>query len=205
MKNVIVFVIAAFVSLSFIKPNDTGYKVGDKAIDFKLKNIDGKVLSLADIKTDKGYIVIFTCNHCPFSKAYEDRIIELDKKYKKKGYPVVAINPNDVKVSPEDSFDKMIERAKEKKFSFPYLYDESQNIAKAYGATRTPHVYVLTKKGKDLVVDYIGAIDDNAFESEKVSKKYLEIALDELVAGKAASNNFTKAIGCTIKWKGKEE
>jgi len=205
MKNVIVFVIVALVSLSFMKPNNAGYKVGDKAIDFKLKNIDGKVLSLADVKTDKGYIVIFTCNHCPFSKAYEDRIIELDKKYKKKGYPVVAINPNDVNASPEDSFDKMIERAKEKKFSFPYLYDESQNIAKTYGATRTPHVYVLTKKGKDLVVDYIGAIDDNAFESEKVQKKYLETALNELIAGKEASNNFTKAIGCTIKWKGIEE
>lgn len=205
MKNVIVLVITAFVSLSFIKSSDSGYKVGDKATDFKLKNIDGKMLSLADVKTDKGYIVIFTCNHCPFSKAYEDRIIELDKKYKKKGYPVVAINPNDVKVSPEDSFDKMIERSKEKKFSFPYLYDETQNIAKTYGATRTPHVYVLTKKGKDLVVEYIGAIDDNAFEAQKVQKKYLETALDELVAGKAASNNFTKAIGCTIKWSGMEE
>src|SRR5690242_15461694 len=116
----------------------SGYKPGDKARDFNLKNIDGKNVTLADYKSAKGFIVVFTCNHCPFAKAYEDRIVALDKKYAAKGYPVIAINPNDPNREPEDSYDNMIARAKEKKFTFPYLVDESQDIAKAYGATRTP-------------------------------------------------------------------
>ncbi|NIK74271.1 peroxiredoxin [Thermonema lapsum] len=178
-----------------------GYKPGDKAIDFKLKNIDGQYVSLADFKEAKGFIVVFTCNHCPFSKMYEDRIIALDKKYKPLGYPVVAINPNDPKKQPEDSFDKMIERAKEKGFTFPYLFDETQEIARTYGATNTPHVFVLKKEGKDLIVSYIGAIDDSPREASKASKKYVEQAVDALLSGKEVQVKQAKAIGCTIKWK----
>jgi peroxiredoxin len=178
-----------------------GYKPGDKAIDFNLKNIDGQMMSLKSMESAKGFIVVFTCNHCPFSVKYEDRIIALDKKYKSMGYPVVAINPNDKTKEPDDSFDKMVVRAKEKGFSFPYLYDESQAIASAYGASRTPHVYVLRKAGSDLVVEYIGAIDDNANDAVSAKNKYVEQAVDELLAGKKVSMGFTKAIGCTIKWK----
>jgi peroxiredoxin len=178
-----------------------GYKPGDKAIDFKLKNIDGQYVSLADFKEAKGFIVVFTCNHCPFSKMYEDRIIALDKKYKPLGYPVVAINPNDPKQQPEDSFDKMIERAKEKGFTFPYLFDETQEIARTYGATNTPHVFVLKREGRDLIVSYIGAIDDSPREASKASKKYVEQAVDALLSGKEVQVKQAKAIGCTIKWK----
>lgn len=178
-----------------------GYKPGDKAIDFKLKNIDGQYVSLADFKEAKGFIVVFTCNHCPFSKMYEDRIIALDKKYKPLGYPVVAINPNDPKKQPEDSFDKMIERAKEKGFTFPYLFDETQEIARTYGATNTPHVFVLKREGRDLIVSYIGAIDDSPREASKASKKYVEQAVDALLSGKEVQVKQAKAIGCTIKWK----
>lgn len=188
------------LSFSFIA-NETGYKVGDKAEDFKLKNIDGKMQSMANYKDAKGLIVIFTCNHCPFSVAYEDRIIDLHKRYEAKGYPVIAINPNDVKAQPDDSFEKMKERAKKKKFTFAYLYDETQEVAKRFGATRTPHVYVVSKKDSDFIVDYIGAIDDNSNEPQNVKTKYLENALNELIEGKAVTQNFTKAIGCTIKWK----
>src|SRR5690606_13667730 len=117
-------------------PADEGYKVGDKARDFSLKNIDDKIVSLANFKEAKGFIVVFTCNHCPFAVKYEDRIIAANKKYAPLGYPVIAINPNDVNVSPEDSFEKMKERAAEKGFDFPYLYDETQEIARTYGATR---------------------------------------------------------------------
>ncbi|MBS1612562.1 MAG: thioredoxin family protein [Bacteroidetes bacterium] len=190
-----------FVALASFKHGDHGYHIGNEAADFKLKNIDGKMVSLADMKDAKGYIVVFTCNHCPFSKKYEDRIIALDKKYKKQGYPVVAINSNDPVVSPEDSYDKMIERAKQKKFSFPYLYDESQTIAKTYGATRTPHVFVLQKNGSVNNVKYIGAIDDNSDDAKAVTAKYVEQAVDALVAGKEVATTTTKAIGCTIKWK----
>ncbi len=117
-----------------------GYEIGDEATDFKLKNIDGKMVSLSDFKSAKGFIVVFTCNHCPYAKKYEDRIIELDKKYKTQGYPVIAINPNDPNVQPEDGYQQMIERAKQKGFTFPYLVDEGQKIYPQYGATKTPHV-----------------------------------------------------------------
>ena len=174
-----------------------GYKVGDKATDFKLKNIDGKMVSMADNKAAKGYIVVFTCNTCPFAKAYESRIIALNTKYAPLGYPVVAINPHDPAVAPGDSFADM----QKKKYAFPYLQDDSQQVAKTYGATRTPHLYILTRQGPDLVVNYIGAIDDNSEDAKLAKTKYVENALTEILAGKPATVNSTKAIGCTIKWK----
>src|SRR5436853_324101 len=140
MKKLVVALTCLLFVVSFAKAAD-GYKPGDKARDFKLKNVDGKMVSLADYKDAKGFIVVFTCNHCPFAQAYEGRIIGLDKKYKDKGYPVVAINPNDKEREPSDSYENMISRAKEMKIPYPYLYDESQEIATAYGAARTPHVY----------------------------------------------------------------
>lgn len=194
-------VIASFITLNAFMPPSPGYQVGDKAKDFKLKNVDGKMVSMADNKDAKGFIVIFTCNHCPFSQAYEDRIVSLHKKYADKGYPVIAINPNDQKIEPEDSYEGMVKRAKEKSFPFPYLYDQTQYYAKEYGATRTPHVFILNKNGKDLMVEYVGAIDDNTDDPLAVTKKYVENAVDELLSGKKVTTNFTKAIGCTIKWK----
>ena len=196
------FVITAFIAIVSINSfAPSGYKVGDKAKDFKLKNVDGKMVSLSDYKTAKGFMVVFTCNHCPFAKAYESRIIDLDKKYASKGYPVIAINPNDPQVEAEDSYDNMVKRAKEKKYPFPYLFDETQENAQAYSAMRTPHVYVLSKKGSDLIVKYIGAIDDNSEDPSAVKTKYVENAVNELLAGKEVSTTSTKAIGCTIKWK----
>ena len=177
----------------------TGYKIGDVATDFSLKNVDGKKMSLKDMKNAKGYIVVFTCNHCPYAIAYEDRIVALDKKYSKKGYPVVAINPNNPAKQPADSFEKMQERAREKKFSFPYLLDEGQKIFPQYGATKTPHVYVLEKTAKGNVVRYIGAIDDNYEDAAAVKNKYVENAVDALLSGKEVSVKETKAIGCSIK------
>src|SRR5580704_16479265 len=133
MKKV-VLVMASLVMLFAFKPTGEGYKAGDKAVDFKLKNIDGKMVSLADYKSAKGFIVVFTCNHCPFAKKYEGRVEALDQKYRDKGYPVVAINPNDPTISPEDDYAGMQQRAKDKSFTFPYLVDQTQDIAKTYGA-----------------------------------------------------------------------
>ncbi|MCS7037008.1 MAG: thioredoxin family protein [Saprospiraceae bacterium] len=175
-----------------------GYRVGDEARDFNLKNVDGKTVSLGKMKKAKGYVVIFTCNHCPFAVAYEDRIIALHKKYAKKGFPVIAINPNDKDIQPADSYENMQKRAKEKGFPFVYLYDETQEIARAYGATRTPHVYLLDKNRR---VRYIGAIDDNHEEPNAVKERYLENAIEALLAGKEVPRTETKAIGCTIKWR----
>ena len=176
-----------------------GYNVGDKASDFKLKNVDGKTVSLSDYKSSKGFIVVFTCNHCPYAKAYQDRIIELDKKYKSQGYPVIAINSNDPQLEPSDSYQDMIVRAKEKNYTFPYLFDETQSVYRMYGAKRTPHVFLLQKNGSDLVVKYIGAIDDNYQDASKVGSSYLSNAVDALLAGKDPNPSFTKAIGCSIK------
>ncbi len=176
-----------------------GYNVGDKASDFKLKNIDGKFVSLSNYQKAKGFIVIFTCNHCPYAKAYQDRIIQLDQKYKPQGYPVIAINSNDPQLEPTDSYQEMIVRAKEKGFTFPYLFDETQDVYRKYGAKRTPHVFLLQKKGSDLVVKYIGAIDDNYQDASQVTTPYLSNAVTALLAGQDPNPTFTKAIGCSIK------
>lgn len=177
-----------------------GYKVGDIAADFKLKNIDGKLKGLTDISA-KGYIVVFTCNHCPYAQAYEQRIIDLDKKCASLGYPVVAINPNDPKLVEEDSFENMKKRAKDKGYTFPYLIDETHATTDAYGATRTPHVFVLQKTDKGNTVEYIGAIDDNTEDAAAVKNKYVEDAVNALLKGEKPAVVSTKAIGCTIKWK----
>jgi peroxiredoxin len=196
--------LALTLSLSFVAGHSTqateGIKVGEKAVSFNLKGTDGKMHTLAELAPN-GAILVFTCNHCPFSKAYEDRIISLQNAYGAKGYPVIAINPNDPKKQPEDSFDKMQERAKEKNFNFPYLFDDTQAIAKAYGAVRTPHVFIVKKSGTAYNVEYIGAIDDNSNEPTQVSKKYVESAVESLIAGKKPQPDNTRAIGCTIKWR----
>jgi peroxiredoxin len=197
MKYLFLFILSFIISV--VPSYSQGYKIGDKALDFKLKNIDGKELSLNSIKNAKGYVVVFTCNHCPYAIAYQDRLIQLDKKYKSKGYPVVAINPNDPTLSPGDSYDEMIKRAKEKQFTFPYLFDEKQEIYKIYGAKRTPHVYVLKKDDKDLIVKYIGTIDDNYKDEAQVKETFLANALENLIQGKDPEPSVTKAIGCTIK------
>jgi peroxiredoxin len=199
MKKVFLF-IAAIVLIA-ITANSQGYKIGDKATDFSLKNVDGKMVSMSNFPEAKGFIVIFSCNHCPFVVAYEDRMIALHNKYAPKGYPIIAINPNDPEVQPQDSFDKMIERANEKKFPFVYLFDKGQKVYPLYGATHTPHVYLLNKKGGNLIVEYIGAIDDNSRDASAVKEKFLENAIDALLAGKKPTLTETKAIGCSIKVK----
>ncbi len=179
-----------------------GYKVGDQAADFKLKNVDGKTVSLSDYPNAKGFIVVFTCNNCPYARAYQDRIIALDKKYKAQGYPVIAINPNDPAVEPADSYDAMVAKAKDKGYTFPYLFDPQHVVYKSYGATNTPHAFVLNKDGQGkLVVKYIGAIDDNYQDASAVKKPYLENAVKALLTGKEPEPNMTKAIGCGVKSK----
>ena len=177
----------------------TGYKIGDVATDFNLKNVDHKMVSLSDYADAKGFIVVFTCNHCPYAKAYENRIIALDQKYASKGYPVIAISPNDPKVEPIDSYEGMQKRAKEKGFTFPYLLDDGQTVYPQYGATKTPHIFVLNKEHGKNIVRYIGAIDDNYADANDVSHKYVEAAVDALLANEPIAQATTVAIGCSIK------
>lgn len=189
-----IFTLALFVNN---KIGTNGLNVGDKAKDFELKSVSGEMVSLSDYEDAKGYIVVFTCNTCPVSQAYEDRIIALHEKYASKGYPVVAINPNDSKVKPGDSYEHMVERAKEKGFPFDYVLDETQEITRFYGATATPHVFLLDK---DLTVKYIGAIDNNRKDASAATEKYVESAVESLMEGKEIDPSSTKAIGCSIKW-----
>lgn len=198
MKLKLTLIMAVIFSLTSFAQ---GYQVGDKAMNFKLQNIDDKMVSLSDFEDEKGVIVIFTCNHCPYSVAYEDRIIALDKKYKELGYPVVAINPNDSVSYPEDSFENMKIRAEEKGFTFPYIFDEDQEVFPVYGAKKTPHVYLLENKDDGFYVAYIGAIDDNSKDADAVEETYLANAIDALIAGERPDPSETKAIGCSIKVK----
>ncbi len=181
-------------------PVKNGYEVGDVATDFSLKNVDGKMVSLADYKSAKGFIVIFDCNTCPYSKVYNERIIGLSKKYSK-DFPLIAINANSPDLSPGDSFEEMKKYARNKGYTFPYLVDETQEIARAYGATNTPHVFVLTREQSGLKVAYIGTIDNNSRDASSVTKPYVEDAVDALLAGKPVNTTKTKAIGCGIKYK----
>lgn len=185
----------------FFAGTEPGYDVGDTVTDFQLKNTDGKTVSLGDFKSAKGVIVVFDCNTCPYSKAYNDRIIALNKKYASQGFPVVAINANDPAMSPGDSYEQMVSVARRKGYTFPYLVDETQAVAKAFGAANTPHVFVLKKTDSNFTVAYIGAIDNNTRDASAATKKYVEEAVDALIAGKVVPTEKTKAIGCGIKWR----
>lgn len=196
MRKVLIALLMAIVVTTFAQ----GVKVGDKAPGFALKNVDGKVVNILDYNTRKGLVVVFTCNHCPYAKAYEQRIIDLQTTYGL-DFQVVAINPNDATEYPDDSYEKMIVRAKEKGFNFPYLYDGTQEVAKAYGALKTPQVYVLSKDEHGFVVEYIGAIDDNYVNAKKAKNKYVESAIKALVAGEKVNPTTTVAVGCSVKWK----
>jgi peroxiredoxin len=197
MKSLVFAAFAlAGISALFSATAPSGYVVGDKADDFFLKNVDGKMVSLSDYKDVKGYIVIFTCNHCPYAQMYEERIIALHNKYKPKGFPVIAINPNSPLIVPDDSYEEMQKRSKEMKYPFPYLFDEEQTVYPKYGATRTPHVFIMDTT---LVVRYIGAIDDNPELPSMAKKRYVEDALEAMLRGEIPKPEYTLAIGCTVK------
>ncbi len=182
-------------------PKVEDLKVGDIAPNFSLKNVDGKMISLESGSNIKGYIIVFTSNSCPYSVLYEDRLIELQTKYASQGYPLIAIQSNDPSTTSGDSFEKMKERATKKGFNFPYLMDSNgQTTVKAFGATNTPQVYILNKvENARFKVAYIGAIDNNSRNPMDATKRYVENALDQLLAGLPVEMPNTKAIGCVIK------
>lgn len=176
-----------------------GYQIGDKAEDFELRNVDDNMVSLSKMKNTKGYIIVFTSNECPFALAYEDRLIQLHNEMAPRGYPVVAINANEESQDGGNSFEDMKKRAKEKQFPFVYLKDAKQNIFPKFGATKTPHVFLLDK---EMTVRYIGAIDDNSRAPEEVKERYVMNAIAALENGQSPNPEFTKAIGCPISSKG---
>jgi len=189
------FLSFAFVGQAQIKTLEPG----NTAPGFNLKNIDGKMLSLADYPDAKGFIVVFTANTCPYAIAYEDRLMALNDKFSTQGYPVIAVNPNPPALSSGDSYEKMQEKAMTKKFSFPYLFDEGQIVTEQYGARVTPHIFLLKKEGSGLKVLYTGAIDNDTQNVKKDKTLYVENAIGAMEAGKAIEEPATKAIGCTVK------
>lgn len=166
--------------------------------DFSLRNVDGRMAALSDYKDARGFIIVFTCNHCPFAKLYPPRLNDLHKKYAKAGVPVIAISSTDTVVYEGDSYAEMVKKAKSEHFLFPYLYDNMQVVARQFSAQKTPHAFVIWKESGNWVVKYSGAIDDNGAEPQKVKHRYVSDAVDQLLAGVAVKVPETKSIGCQI-------
>ena len=196
----ILITLALFASVVMLTEAQS-IKPGEKAPAFSLKGVDGKTVSLSDYNKEKGVILIFSCNTCPYVVAYEDRIIELHNKFAPKGFPVVAINSNNPELSKGDSFEEMKKKARDKSFTFPYLFDEKQDIFPKYGATRTPEVFLLKNTGNGFEVVYTGTIDDNYKSAGEAKEKYVENAVKAVLKGIAPEIPVTKAIGCGIKVK----
>jgi peroxiredoxin len=194
-----VLAVFGFTSDSNTLEVTNGYAIGDAVSDINLKDVNGKMVSYSNYPEARGFIVIFTCNTCPYAVASEDRIIALDAEFRGKGYPVIAINPNNPKAQPDDTFELMQAKAMDKGFTFPYLYDASSMVYAEYGAKKTPHVYLLQREDGKNIVKYIGAIDDNVRNGNAAKERFLANAVNELIAGKEISVKETKAIGCSVK------
>jgi peroxiredoxin len=177
---------------------DNKLHIGDKAPDFGLPGVDGGTYSLADFDDARLLIVVFTCNHCPYAQAYEDRLMDIQRDYREQGVRIAAICSNDEEQYPEDGFDQMAVHARERGFNFPYLRDDSQDTADAYGAQCTPEIFVFDD---DRTLRYHGRIDDNWQEPDKVTKRDLRDALDALLEGREVAKPENLAIGCSIKWR----
>ncbi len=195
-RQLLIFTLFA---LSAITLSAQPISVGSVAPDFALKNIDGSTISLSDYSNEKGVMVIFSCNPCPYVIAYEDRIIDLHNEYASQGFPLVLINPNDAEKQPVDSMDEMRVRAEEKNYPFPYIKDVDQSVYKAYGATRTPEIFLLKNNGNgNFVVAYTGTVDDNYKDASAVNVSYASDAVKALLQGETPNPASTVAIGCSI-------
>lgn len=194
-------VLVASLTVQAQTPVAKSYAVGDAVAEFQVRNITNQFVNLADYTAQKGVVVVFMANHCPFSKAYEDRLMVIHNRFATQGYPVLAVQASDVTVYPEDAYEVVQSRSRERGFPFPYTIDENQLVARAFGATRTPQVFVLTRTGGKFVVQYMGAIDDNPQDAAGVQKHYLNDALVSLTTGRVIQINTTRPIGCAVKWK----
>ncbi|QNL49591.1 thioredoxin family protein [Olivibacter sp. SDN3] len=197
MKNLVIGML--LLSCFSLNAQKKGYEIGDKIENFSLENVSGEKVSLADYDGANGFIIAFTCNTCPVAQAYEGRLIALDNQFKEQGYPVIAINPNDPEAQEGEALEHMRQRATDQEFTFPYLYDPDHMVTKKFAPTRTPHMFVVQKVDNDMVLKYIGAIDDS--QDGTPTNLFVENALTDLMQGKDPSTPTTKAIGCEIKWK----
>ena len=192
-----------WIVLSVICTSAFAQKINKDIVDFKLKNVDGNFVSLSSFPDAKGFIIVFTCNHCPFAKLYPPRLIDLNNKFKPLGVPLIAISSTDTMMYEEDTYPNLVIKANEEHFNFPYLFDEMQVVAKNFKAQKTPHAYVIWKENNQWVVKYNGAIDDNGMEPEKVTESYVSNAVYELLANQLVKTSETKSIGCQIAFRRK--
>ena len=192
-----------WIALLIISTNAFAQKNNKDIVDFKLKNVDGNFVSLSDYPYAKGFIIIFTCNHCPFAKLYPPRLNDFNNKFKPLGVPLIAISSTDTMMYEEDTYPNMVIKANEEHFNFPYLFDEMQVVAKNFKAQKTPHAYVIWKENEKWIVKYNGAIDDNGMEPEKVTETYVSNAVNELLTNQPIKTSETKSIGCQIAFRRK--
>ncbi len=178
--------------------HSNGMPVGTPAPPFSLPGVDGETRSLDSFADAEILVVVFTCNHCPYAQACEDRLIAIQEDYRGRGVQLVAINPNDAQKYPDDSFEKMKERAVDRSFNFPYLRDESQDVARAYDAACTPDVFVFDRERK---LVYNGRVDDNWKEPDRVTRQDLREVLDASLEGRTVDFEHVPSMGCSIKWK----
>jgi peroxiredoxin len=195
LKNIFIVSVYLFIVSAF------ALKQKETILDFSLKNTDGKMISLANYKEAKGFIIVFTCNHCPFAKLYPPRLNALNSKYDSLGVPLIAISSTDTMMYEEDTYPKMIAKATDEQFNFPYLFDEMQSVAKNFKAQKTPHAFIIWKENEKWVIKYNGAIDDNGMKPEKVTEHYVANAVDALLANKKITIPETKSIGCQIAFR----
>jgi peroxiredoxin len=175
-----------------------GLPLGSPAPSFRLRGTDGDTYDLESFASAKALVVVFTCNHCPYAKAYEQRFVDLVRDYRERGVALVAINPNDDRSHPEDSFEEMKVRADERGFNFPYLRDDTQAIARAFGAVCTPDIFVFDDRRE---LRYAGRVDDNWRDAAAVERHELRDALDAILSKRAIDFPITPAMGCSIKWR----
>lgn len=169
--------------------------------DFRLLNTDGRTVSLADYPNARGFIIVFTCNHCPFAKLYPPRLNELNTRFGPQGVPVIAISPTDTAIYEEDTYANMVRKAQAEGFNFPYLIDETQAVAQNFGADKTPHAFVIWKENGEWVIKYNGAIDNNGAHPNRVSQPYVANAVTALLAGRPVPVAETASIGCRINYR----
>ena len=200
MKRTIATIAATITLLLTALPGAWALDLGDSAplADKRMKNVDGSMVSIASAAGEKGTLVIFGCNHCPWVVAWQDRIAALGNAAMTQGVGVIMVNSNDPKAYPSDDFDGMVKRAEEVGYQFPYVVDDDSGVAKAFGAKHTPEAFLFNREGK---LVYHGTIDDNAQNPEQVEKRYLKEAVDAVVAGNAVPTPQTKALGCSIKFR----
>ena len=192
-----------WIALLIISTNSFAQKNNKDIVDFKLKNVYGNFVSLSDYPTAKGFIIVFTCNHCPFAKLYPPRLNDLNNKFKPLGVPLIAISSTDTMMYEEDTYPNMVIKANEEHFNFPYLFDEMQEGAKNFKAQKTPHAFVIWKENNQWIIKYNGAIDDNGMEPNKVTETYVSNAVNELLTNQTIKTSETKSIGCQIAFRKK--